>query len=532
MGILSTIYTRIREAIGRMIPYKSIEQAERIDTPLTTEMVNAVEKWYAMYLDQPPWVDRDSTQSMNLPAFISGEIARHIVLEMKWSITGKGKGEDGEEVMNPRAEFLAREFSKLADGITLRTKLEQGCAAGGMVIKPYPDVEKKTIGFDWAMDWGFYPIAFDDDGNLTDFIIPDVFREGKTIYTRLERHRVLRGGEEGIGEEAGKKGILITQRAFKSTMEESLGREISLQDVPRWEGLQERALITETETPLIGWYKVASANTIDVDSPLGASVYAKAADVIKQADLQYSRILWEYEASEMAIDVDPTALRPKKTESGTMEMPKLNKRLFRAVDIDKGDRDLYEVFAPQIRDSSLFHGLNQLLMRVEYLCGLSFGTISEANTVARTATELKIVRTRSFTTISDNQKALEKCLRDVIAAMDRYATIYKMAPEGEYDVSFEWDDSIMTDTEQQTQERLMLLNAGLMSKAEFREWYFGETKAQAEAAITAITQEKTEEMQEMMMPGMSDALVSAQDGAGAISDADGGSAQGNAQNAP
>ncbi len=100
------------------------------------------------------------------------------------------------------------------------------------------------------------------------------------------------------------------------------------------------------------------------------------------------------------------------------------------------------------------------------------------------------------------EQALESCLKDVVRAMDKYATIYNLAPEGDYDVSFEWDDSILTDTEQQTQERLMLLNAGIISKAEFRQWYMGETPAQAKAAIEAIDQEKADSMASMdsMLP--------------------------------
>ena len=182
-------------------------------------------------------------------------------------------------------------------------------------------------------------------------------------------------------------------------------------------------------------------------------------------------------------------LRPKKVQDANgqtrMEMPKLNERLFRGVDMGKDDN--YNIFAPAIRDTSLINGLNQLLMRIEDQCGLARGTLSDANTEARTATELKIVKQRSYATISDNQTALENCLKDVIRAMDKYATIYNLAPEGEYDVSFEWDDSIITDTEQQMNERLILLEKGALSRAELREWYFGETPAQAQAAIEAVT---------------------------------------------
>lgn len=488
MTIFTRLMTMIRQVLGRMIPYRNIESVERVETPLSTEMTNALNLWYELYRDQAWWLEKGKVKSMNLPAMISSEVARQIVLEMKWNITGKGKDgkttdDSGADVTNPRSEYLKAEFEKLMS--VLRLKLEQGCAAGGMIIKPYPNQTDQHIYFDWAMDWGFYPLAFDDDGNLSDVIIPDIFQDGKTTYTRLERHTVV------------KEGVQITQRAFKSTQKDSLGTEIDLTDVDRWASLQPEATVTDTDGPLFGWFKVAAANNIDIDCPLGASVFAKAVGVIQEADRQYSRLLWEYEGSELAIDVDPTVLRPHKTEGGKVEMPKLNERLFRAVDADKGDRDLYEVFSPAIRDTSLLNGLNQLLKRVEDLSGLSRGTLSDANVDARTATELKIIKQRSYQTISDNQRALEYCLRNVVRAMDRYATLYNFAPVGEYEISFTWDDSILTDADMQTQERMMLLNAGIIGRAEFRKWYFGETEAQAHDAIEQIAKEQADQMAAM-----------------------------------
>lgn len=501
MNIFSRFRRFIEEVIRKLIPYKNIEQVERIETPLSTEMTTALDTWYQLYLNKADWLKSDQVKSMNLPAFVSSEIARQIVLEMRCTITGKGKdGEtqtgDGEDIMNPRAEFLQKEFEKLME--VLRLKLEQGCAAGGMIVKPYPNTTDGHIYFDWTMDWALYPLAFDDDGNLSDVVIPDTFTEGKTVYTRLERHTV-----QG-------RDVQITQRAFKSNNVHSIGTEIPLSEVPRWASLQPEAVVKDTDGPLFGWFKAATANNVDVDSPLGASVYAKAVDVIREADMQYSRLLWEFEGSELAIDVDPTVLRPKTTTQNgrtVTEMPKLNERLFRGVDL--GADETYKVFAPAIRDQSLLNGLNQLLIRVEDLCGLSRGTLSDANVDARTATELRIVKQRSYATIADNQRALESCLKNVIRAMDKYATVYKLAPEGEYDVSFDWDDSIVTDSEQQMNEMLMLYNAQIISKQEFREWYFKETSAQAKAAIEALQQEQLTSM-ENLMPALDEGVPAPQ----------------------
>ena len=196
-----------------MIPYRNIEQAEQIQTPLSNEMISALGLWYDMYMDKSPWKknkDGEATvKTMNLPALICSEIARQVVLEMKCNITG-GETEDGAEIQNERSEYLKAEFEKLMH--VLRLKLEQGCAAGGMVIKPYPNTDDGHIYFDYAMDWSIYPMGFDDDGYLSDVIIPDTFKEGKEYYTRLERHKVT------------PKGIEITQRAFKSAVPESLGQ--------------------------------------------------------------------------------------------------------------------------------------------------------------------------------------------------------------------------------------------------------------------------------------------------------------------
>lgn len=486
-----------------MLPYKSIEAAEHIETPLSQEMIQALDEWYDMYRNKASWLQPDTVKSLNLPAFICSEIARQVILELKWDITGV-PDKDGNVPDDPRAAYLKEQFKRVFKD--LRAKLEQGCGAGGFSLKPYP--KAPNIYFDWTTAWELYPVSFGDEGDLTDVIFRENYQDGKTIYTRLERHTVVEGG------------VRITQRAFKSTNRDFIGTEVPLTEVPLWAGLQPEVMVADSGGQMFGWFRVAAANTVDINSPMGAAVFAKARDVIEQADLQYSRLLWEFEGSELAVDVDPAALRPKtngmKGRDGQpiMETPRLNERLFRAVDL--GQDETYHIFSPAIRDSSQISGLNQLLMRVEDLCGLSRGTLSDANTEARTATELRIVKQRSYATIADNQAALERCLRDVIRAMDRYATLYNLAPPGQYVATFSWDDSIITDTEQQLNERLALVAQGVMSKAEFREWYFSETPEQAKGAVQAVQEEQIGAMTDLML-----AKQSVGDGTGGI-EGDGG----------
>ncbi len=186
--------------------------------------------------------------------------------------------------------------------------------------------------------------------------------------------------------------------------------------------------------------------------------------------MQYSRLLWEFEGSELALDIDINAIRPDSDG----RMPKLNERLFRKLDL--GEENTYNIFSPVIRDASQINGLNEMLIRIEDVCGLSRGTFSNLQTQAKTATELKILRQRSYATVADTQKSLQQALEHLIYAMDVWATIGNLAPSGDYNVSFEFDDSIVTDIDTEFDRRVKLLQMGIIKPEELQKWYFGEVR--------------------------------------------------------
>ena len=366
-----------------IFPYKSIENAEHVNTPLTSEMQNALDLWYQMYTDKAPWKNGENSTTLNLPALIASEVARQVTLEMKWSITGAKDENDpnAEAVDNPRVLYLREEFDKLMRD--LRQKLEQGLAAGSMVIKPY--VRDGHIFYDWSMAWDIYPVTFDDEAQFADVIFRDVYLDGSRIYTRLERHQLE------------KNTVHITQHCFESTNEQSIGSPCPLADVPIWADLEPDVTLVDAEGQMFGTYKVALANAVDITGPMGMSIYSRAVDSIKQADLQYSRTMWEYEGSELMVFMSEFALRPdkkgKRDASGTpihREMPKRDERLMRYTFNE--NEDFYQIYAPPIRGTAYLEGLNAILMRIEDQCGISRGTLADPNVQARTATELKILK--------------------------------------------------------------------------------------------------------------------------------------------
>lgn len=523
--MLSDVWNKIKELVRKMLPKKSLENVFHVSPTISDKMADAIQLWSDMYEGNSPWLkmstpeDPERIATLGLPAFIASEKARMVTLEMKTEITApvKKQTDTGNALIpesdtidvpvgNPeRAEYLESQYKKVKRQI--RRQLEYGIAKGGLVIKPYivqykpsatnsgelkydKNLDEYEIEFDYIQADRFFPLSFDANGKVVEaaFIQTKADKARERVYIRLEHHKLEN------------RTVTVRNLAFESTdmslansnnikTASNLGRQIPLTDVAEWASLQSETVINDVDRLLFAYFRMPDANTIDPYSPLGVSGYSRAVSLIQDADEQYSRILWEYEGSELALDVDRDAMKFYE-ETGTV-LPRKQQRLFRKVDLNA--EDTYNVFSPVIRDTSLYNGLNNILMRIEDACGLSRGVIADVTQYeVRTATELKIQKQRSYATNADIQMALQDALEDTVYVMDVYCTLYEITPEGKYDVSYEWDDSIIVDSESELSKRLSLMQNGLASKLETRMWYFGETENQAKIALQQVTKESQE----------------------------------------
>ena len=194
-------------------------------------------------------------------------------------------------------------------------------------------------------------------------IFIDQIIKGNNIYTRLE-YNDLNDTTLTI-----KNVVYETDKNNSNT----LGTKTSLALIPEWKDIQEQTTIENIDRLLGGYFKIPIANPVDNTSLVGVPIFANAIEILKEIDKQFSRTLWEYEGSELALDVDATAF--EKDQDGNYDLPKGKERLFRMIDL--GDETQWNVFSPAIRDTALFNGLNEWLRQAESQCGLSFGVISK-----------------------------------------------------------------------------------------------------------------------------------------------------------
>jgi len=218
-------------------------------------------------------------------------------------------------------------------------------------------------------------------------------------------------------------------------------------------------------------------------------------NTIRDADEQYGKTMWEYDASEKAVFASHEILKPKKKADGTKQfsLAKMKKRLFKALNLDNEEaKELIHEYSPDIRDEAFWRGLNKILQRIEFQCKLAYGTLSDPNYTDKTATEIKTSKQRSYATVSKMQTATQNSLEHLIYIYDVLTTLYELAPEGEYETYFEWDDSLVVDGESEQRIRQQEVREGLRTKKSYIMYRYGYGEKQAEAELQEIIKEKQE----------------------------------------
>ena len=417
----------------RMFPLENIRQALNLRLAITAEMQKAIGVWQNCYVGKAPWLD-ENVISLRLEQAITREFANITLNEMTASVSN---------------DKLQKIFETATED--LNSELQSGLATGAMVIKPLGGDKVQYISAN-----AFVPIEFDTRHRLVKVIFPEFKKIGDNYYTRLEYHSLDT-----------EKGLTITNTAYVSASEGQLGREIPLAAVDEWANLPTSVTYPAMRRPAFGYFRTPIKNTID-GSSCGMSVYANDINLIRKIDTQFGRLDWEFESGERAIHVDAAAFK----KDGTA---KLNKRLYKAVDVDLGDEELFKDFSPTLRQSDITDGLNTYLRRLEFSVGLAYGDLSNPETVAKTATEIKSAKDRKYNTVSAIQKQLKYCLDDLVYAL----AFYNSLTTSGYTFVCDFKDSILTDEQTERTQDIQDLSLGIMRPDEYRMKWYGEDEKTA-----------------------------------------------------
>lgn len=430
-----------------MFSIRTLKELFGQDISISQEMITAIEKWRSMYRGQAPWVD-EQVDSLQIEQGICREFANVCLNEMESSIS--------VEPLDNIYQSAVRDLNE---------NLQSGLALGSFCIKPLGEDKVEYITQE-----RFIPLKFDARGRLTRVAFVDVKKVADYDYfIRFEVH---------TWEET--RVLNIQNLAYRSSDMASIGRSVPLSMVPEWAELPENINYAGVERPDFGYYRNPIKNEVD-GSPCGVSVYQSATNLIKKTDIQFGRLDWEFESGERVVHVDVTALQEAPTlgQDGRTryEMPKLNKRLYRGLNLSGGSNgeELYKEYSPELRDQNIINGLNAYLRRIEFNVCLSYGDLSDVNDVDKTATEAKIAKKRKYNMVKAIQSNLKDCLEDLAYAL----AFYNGMTRSGYEFLCTFKDSILVDEEEERQQDRQDLAAGIMRPEEYRAKWYGETLEEA-----------------------------------------------------
>lgn len=226
------------------------------------------------------------------------------------------------------------------------------------------------------------------------------------------------------------------------------------------------------------------ANNIEVNSPLGISVFANAIDCLKQIDLVFDSYANEFILGKKRIFVNTP---PCDIDTVTGEQRPV---------FDSNDVVIYQI--PEAMDNSVMiqdstqslrvadhqTALQNHLNLLSYACGLGTEHYKFDKGGISTATQIISENSEMFRNIKKQEILIEDALIElveiVIFVCNKF-TQYRMDAGADIEVKF--DDSIIIDKESERASDRLDVSMGVMSKAEYRSKWYNEDIDTATAKI-------------------------------------------------
>ena len=387
-----------------------------VESVISGKMESSISRWARTYEGRPDWLAEDPDfRTINFAKSLCEETARLVTLGIGIKIEG-----------DARAKWLQEQIENVY--YRLRAWVEYADAYGTCILKP------NGRGVDLVLPNDFI-VTNAEDGAIKGivFINREVSANQKKFYTRLEYHRYEDNGN-----------YVITNKCYVGTARDDMDEEISIEESP-WKDLTEEVSIENTP-PLYGVLRMPNANNIDIESPLGMSIFSEAMNELRDLDIAYTINNLEIEDSKkiVLLDSDRLVAGGKLSEvNGNFEAQKQLLKLPRFVKNVYGDGNstFYQEINPTLNTQVRLDGINALLSQIGYKVGFSNGyfVFNEASGI-QTATGVESNDRRTIQFIKDIRDKLEDAITGLVNALNTFADLYNLAPVGKYEIHFDFGD--------------------------------------------------------------------------------------------
>ena len=391
-------------------------------------------------------VEYERIDEINFNSIFSNKLANYVINDSNVNIIGENAR---VELLDKTIQSMWKKAKKIAS---------MGFGYGGVILVPY--VKSGKIYYN-IVSQSRVTIDEVEGENITGAtIIADKKTVNRGIgnsktYYRLTNYRVRNGNIE------------ITQKFTDEN-----GHEVAVPDF--WKNIELKKVITGVDRALFGYIK-SPINNRKTDDKYGVPITYGCDSTIAEIKETMKQLYREYKLKEAFVGADSTMFNGKDS------LP-LN-GLFKKV--DAGDDNFFEVFDPAFRPFT--ERLQELFRRLEHQIGTSAGILSEVNTQNATATEIKRSMYDTFTLVDGMRSNIEKGIEDFLYSANVLANAYNLTPQGDYEVSFDWDYSLLEDSKETFSQLITAQSKGIISEVEIRQWLKpDETLEDSQKAIEEI----------------------------------------------
>ena len=473
--------------------------------------------WKLAYKCKPAWNEifaptiaepnrKRKIYKFNMAKALCSEIANLVWAEgSSISVNQKNWSSDEQDPLNYYIDTVLKDnyfYTKM------RQNIEEMLALGGSTIRCFADGLKDEdnklidgtikIGLDYGLADKFVPLNWDNKRVTEAVFIEKRARKG-WYWTRLEFHK-WNGTEYEISNEFYK-----TDRPYTdNTTQDILGIRSPMSEL--WNTMSEPVIFSNMGFGLFSYFKTCMANNLDDNSPLGISIFANALDTLKALDIAFDSLIMEIKLGKKRIIVPASTVRKVRDRLGFEHRYfDANDEVFEALNIDSTENLKIQDNSVELRIDEHIKAINALLNILSVQCGLSEGALSfDSAKGIKTATEVISENSKTYRTIKLLQEpiktGIENLINSIIAVSSAYDisfefngktySVYELVQNG-YDISVNFDDSIIQDRTTDVTEGLSLVQNKLISRKTFLVKYLGYTPEQADAEMNEIAKDKT-----------------------------------------
>lgn len=401
-------------------------------------------------------LEYERIDDINFNAIFSNKLANYVINDSNVILDG---GNQRQEILDKVLQSMWKKAKKIT---------AMGFGYGGVILVPY--VQGGKIYYN-IVSQNRMTIDSIQGENITG---ATVLAEKKTITKEMNNPKIyLRWTNYRV-----ENNRVIIEQKFTDDQ----GHKIAVPDF--WKNIPEKMTIAGVDRVLFGYLKSPINNRKSYDK-YGVPITYGCERTIKEIKDTMKQLCREYKLKEAFVGADSTMFNGKDglPESG----------LFKKV--DSGDDKFWEVFDPAFRPYT--ERLEELYRRLEHEIGTSAGILSQVNTSNATATEIKRSMYDTYTVVDDMRSNVEKAINDFLYAANVLANAYNLSPQGEYELSFDWDYSLLEDSQETFTQLITALSKGIVSEVEVRQWLKPSEKLdESEKAIAEIkaTEPRVEEL--------------------------------------